>query len=47
MFKFFIYRYLGIVLFYENLYLCLFLDDFKFVFIDIFCEGEFEVGKGE
>lgn len=47
MLKLFIYRYPGIVQFYENPHLCLFLDDFKPASIDTSCEGELEVGKGE
>uniref|UniRef100_A0A3Q2HKI0 ELL associated factor 2 n=1 Tax=Equus caballus TaxID=9796 RepID=A0A3Q2HKI0_HORSE len=39
--------YPGIVPFYENPHLCLFLDDFKPASIDTSCEGELEVGKGE
>lgn len=44
---FLISRYAGVVAFYKNLYLCLFLDDFKPASVDTSCEGELEVGKGE
>lgn len=44
---FFICSYLGVTPSYKNLYLYLFLDDFKPASVDTSCEGELEVGKGE